>query len=243
MLPIRGRGSASGQPGPPWLSRPRCCHQGPPDAELWPAVLLPLWRGQRCPLEQGCLIAAAQAALDPTDTALERAQQQQDPKRQHLLNKASSPAGMPNRGTVSTLACGLTKGFSRVGHNGLLLAYQPHSNAWQLQLQPVLLTDFDGHAQGQTHLPQAGVPRQRHWCHCEKDTLMGHEPCAAAALPSPPCRHLKDICISFETKSWTCLEQRKKQQMLKKSMDLYGSVLLSVWRITESQSTLCWEAS
>ncbi|XP_063028786.1 myosin-11-like [Melospiza melodia melodia] len=45
---------------------------------------------------------------------------------------------------VGTIARGLAKGFSTLGHNGFLLACQPHSNAWQLLLQPVPLTDYNG---------------------------------------------------------------------------------------------------
>lgn len=60
-----------------------------------PAELLPPWPGQRCLLGQGCRVAAAKAALDATETAPERAQEQQHPERRHLLQEASAPATVP----------------------------------------------------------------------------------------------------------------------------------------------------
>ena len=62
-----------------------------------PSELLPPWGGRPRLLEQGCGVAAAQAALDPTETAPEPAQEQQHPDRRHLLNEESAAAWMPDR--------------------------------------------------------------------------------------------------------------------------------------------------
>lgn len=93
-------------------------------------------------------------------------------------------------------ACVLVGGFLGLRCLFSWLTFQPHSNTWQLQVQPVILAAFNGSTCGQVCPPQSSVPSQLH-----HRRLMGHEPWGVAAVPFPSANAIKHVNELLKSRS------------------------------------------